>query len=283
MYTERSFKEELARIWSTVTSFKPHWYTMGSQQIEINDAWEMYQNARGSNLSELLLGEMKLRSQLEVLKNFGTTSGTETTMERHTLYDDKKKLISPGQVNETLRQGKGYKKDDGIAHIRRGSVLNDGWWWPFKNDAWVIGGIHGLKRFHLTMASAPDDLLWDGKDGRPRVLGRELLGLSAFGYSLIGVPAWAKKDPPAKGTTVATVTPSTATTPKAPVKTTPVSPGDIRATIGNVFAPQTKTAAQAATFTAYYDALSKVKSIDDIKNGILTKEIAFDKYDFSKI
>jgi hypothetical protein len=198
-------------------------------------------------------------------------------MERGTLHDDKNKLVRSGQVNESVmsRVGKGYRKDDGIAHIRRGSVLNDGWWWPFKNDAWVIGGIHGLKRFHLTMASAPDDLIWDGKDKRPRVLGRELLGLAAFGYSLIGVPSWAKKDP--------APTTATATGPKAPVKTTPVAATDIRAAIGNVFAPQAKTKAQGATFTAYYSFLAKVTSIDDIKNGILKNEVAFDAYDFSKI
>ena len=280
MYTEKSFKDELGRIWSTVTSFKPHWYKMGSQEIEINDAWAMYQNARDSNLSELLLGDLKLRSQLEVLKNFGTTSGTESTMERGTLYDDKKNVVRPAQVNKTVMDqlGKSYRRGDGIAHIRRGSVLNDGWWWPFKNDAWVIGGIHGLKRFHLSMASAPDDLIWDSSDRRPRVLGRELLGLAAFGYSLIGVPSWAKKDP-----TPTTATAPTKGGPKPVVKTTPVPADTIRATIGNVFAPQSKLTAQGATFTAYYEALAKVTSIDDIKNGILKNEVAFEAYDFAKI
>lgn len=278
MYTEKTFKEELDRIWSTVTSFKPHWYKIGTQEIEIKDAWAMYQNARDSTLSELLLGDLKLRSQIEVLKNFGTTSGTESTMERKTLIDDKKKQIFPSQVNASVmtRVGKAYRAADGIAHIRRGSVLNDGWWWPFKNDAWVIGGIHGLKRFHLAMASAPDDLIWDTADRRPRVLGRELLGLAAFGYSLIGVPSWAKKEPAPTGTPL-----PTGATPV--VKTTPVAANDIRATIGNVFAPQSRKDAQGATFTAYYAALAKVTAIGDIKNGILSKEVAFDAYDFSKL
>lgn len=278
MYTETTFKAELELIWSTVTSFKPHWYKMGSKEVEINDAWAMYLNARNSNLSELLLGDLKLRSQIEVLKNFGTTSGTETTMERGTLFNGKKK-VNTGQVITSVkkRRGKGYRGSDGIAHIRCGSVLNDGWWWPFKNDAWVMGGIHGLKRFHLTMASAPDDLVWDQPNGRPRVLGRELLGLAAFGYSLIGVPSWAKKDPVAPVTTPPTVG------PKPPVKTTPVPAQNIRDMIGNVFAPQVKATAQAGTFTEYYAALARVTSINDIKNGILKNEVAFDSYDFSKI
>jgi hypothetical protein len=276
VYNKGTFEAELISIWDKVKSYKPHWYQMAKQEIEIEDAWEMYNNARNSKLSELLLGDLKLRSQVEVLKNFGTTSGTVSTMERKTLFDDAKRPIFPVAVNEAVREqlGSTYRKNDGIAHMRLGSVLNDGYWWPFKNDAWVLGGIHGLKRFHLAMASAPDDLIWDGSAKRPRVLGRELLGLAAFGYSLIGVPSWAKKDP---------VPVTTGTGPKPPVKTTPVAADTIRATIGNVFAPVSKKAAEAATFKAYYAALDKATAIGDIKNGILTNEVAFDKYDFAKI
>ena len=266
MYDENAFTAELKLIWSTVTSFKPGWYKMGSQDVEIKDAWQMYKNARDCNLPELLLGDLKLRSQIEVLKNFGTTSGTESTMERKTLVDDKGATVYPSIVNADVmtRVGKAYKSGDGIAHIRRGSVLNDGWWWPFKNDAWVIGGIHGLKRFHLTMAKAPDDLLWDTKDKRPRVLGRELLGLGAFGYKLIGVPSWAKLDPSTPRPTAEQLKNKT---PTAALKTIPVAPKDVREAIGNVFAPQLKVSATGATFTAYYAALSKITKIEDIKGA----------------
>src|SRR5882724_11418708 len=183
----------------------------------------MYQNARQSTLDELLLGDVKLRSEIEVLKNFGTTSGSESTMERETLFDSKNKKVTSDDVQATVKSARGsaYQLPEGVTHIRRGSVLDDGWWWPFKNDAWVIGGVHGLKRFHLAMAKASDDLLWDASSKRPRVLGRELLGLAAFGYSLIGVPGWSKKSPPPATTTVTPVSPTTTTTPPA-VKTTPV-------------------------------------------------------------
>ena len=281
MYTETTFRDEIQKIWTDIQAFKPAWYKMGSRDIEINDAWEMYEHARTSNLSELLLGDVKLRSQLEVLNNFGTTSGTETTMERNTLVGEKKQKISPANVQATLKEqlGKAYRAQDGIALIRRGSVLNDGWWWPFKNDAWVIGGIHGLKRFHMTMAAVPDDLLWDTGDKRPRVLGRELTGLATFGYKLIGVPAWAKRDP----NDPVPIPKSGENAPKAPIKTIPVPAKDVREAIGNVFAPQVKTTATGATFTLYYEALKKIKGIDEIKNGILKDEVDFEKYDFSKI
>lgn len=279
MYSETSFRAELTRIWSTVMSFKPRWYKVTSQKVEIDDAWQMYLNARNSNLAELLLGDVKLRSQIEVLKNFGTTSGTETTMERQTLFDDKNAKIFPAQVNATVMaaKGQGYRRDDGIAHIRRGSVLNDGWWWPFKNDAWVIGGIHGLKRFHLTLAKVPDDLLWDAGDARPRVLGRELLGLAAGGYALIGLPSWAIQSPTRSEI-------KTAPEPsKVAVTNTPVAAQHVREMIGHVFAPQNRQGAQGLTFGNYYAALGKVTSIADIKDGILSKEVDFDSYDFSKV
>jgi hypothetical protein len=279
MYTKDTFKRELEGLWSTrVLPLKPVWYTIGTMKVEIDDAWEMYLNAYKSTLSELLLGDVALRSKLDVLQNFGTTSGTQSTMERQTLYDGKTKIY-PSNVNKTVMDStKSYKKQDGIDHIRRGSVLNDGWWWPFKNDAWVIGGIHGLKRFHLTMASVPDDLIWDTSAMRLRVLGRELLGLAAFGYSLIGVPSWVKKDtPPTKAV------PAPTTTPQPAVKTTPVPPDSIRKTIGNVFAPLSKLKAQGATFTTYYAELAKVKAVNDIRDGILKNEVAYEKYDFGKI
>lgn len=44
------------------------------------------------------------------------------------------------------------------------------------------------------------------------------------------------------------------------MQTRPVLADSIRATIGNVFAPQSKLTAQEATFTAYYAALAKVMS-----------------------
>ena len=279
MYEKKAFEAELTKLWAKILSNKPSWYKVGTKALEISDAWEMYQNARQSTLSELLLGDVKLRSQIEVLKNFGTTSGTETTMERKTLKDSGNKPIFPNDVksSQQIRLGKGYTKELGVAHIRRGSVLNDGWWWTLKNDAWVLGGVHGLKRFHLTMGSVPDDLIWDSKAGRPRVLGRELVGLAAAGYSLIGVPSWAIQSP-TRTEVAKSKEPS-----KVTFTTTPVSSASVRDAIGMVFAPQNADTASALTLTTYYDALAKVKSIDDIKGGILGKEVAYEKYDFAKI
>src|SRR5260221_13323913 len=124
MYTKASFTDELKRIWTTITAFKPSWYKMGSQEVEITDAWKMYQNARQSTLDELLLGDVKLRSEIEVLKNFGTTSGSESTMERETLFDAKNKKVTSDDVQATVKSARGsaYQLPEGVTHIRRGSV-----------------------------------------------------------------------------------------------------------------------------------------------------------------
>ena len=57
LYDENAFTAELKLIWSTVTSLKPRWYKMGSQNVEIEDAWRMYKNAPDCNLPELLMGD----------------------------------------------------------------------------------------------------------------------------------------------------------------------------------------------------------------------------------
>ncbi|WAG76930.1 hypothetical protein LMK08_16275 [Metapseudomonas furukawaii] len=294
IYTRESLSQEVKPRWSVITSplVKPDWYVLGTQEQEIDEAWALYSNTRGSLLSELLLGDMKLRSQVEILKNFGTTSGTATTMERGTLFEagsstrtissatvqtSVKQLLRQNQAMSGTAQGaitplpKEIVADTG-QHLRKGSVLNDGWWWPFKNDAWILGGVHGLKRFHLALATVPDELLWDKASKRPRVLGRELLGLHLAGYKLIGLPAWTiKKTWNAWG--------------KEQSSTTPVSAKTIRESIGFVFAPTSKVTAESLTFTGYQEAINALTGIDDIKNTILNEAeaIAFDAYDFDKV
>jgi hypothetical protein len=298
MYGKDIFDAELRKNWATAEATRPKWYTMGSQDSEIHGAWKLYGNALESTLPELLLGEMKLRSSLDVLNNFGTTSGVETTMERGTLKDGKNRNVGVDATTETLtaQMGKAFNAAAGIAHIRRGSVLNDGWWWPLKNDAWMLGGIHGLKRFHLALEAVPDDLIWDAKAGRPRVLGRELIGLRAAGYSLIGLPSWEipAPKPASGGTTPPTPSPAPSKPSWAslvagptvkPAQTGPkkVAPADVRRAIGFVFAPKSADTARTLTFKAYWDELAKIKTINDIKNTILKDEVLFKDYDFGKV
>ncbi|QRY79203.1 hypothetical protein JVX91_27155 [Pseudomonas sp. PDNC002] len=296
--SDMDIKNELTPHWSVICStMKPIWYKFrGKTQDEqiTNEsaaAWRVYSNTKASTLDELLLGDLKLRSHVEIMNNFGTTSGSVTTLERGTLHGDGNQVIGPEQITATIRKNmiasgiitetQTDKPPAYIAnvtrHFRNGSVLNDGFWWPLINDAWLIGGVHSFKRFHLALASIDEGLLWDSspkpKGPRLRMLGRELIGLHEAGYRLIGLPAWAIKKEHVDEEGQKTET------------RTPVASSSVRATIGYVFAPTEKTKALALSFTSYRAAIDNFKSLDDIRSAILdeSKALAFDAYDFSKI
>ncbi|MDE2396956.1 MAG: hypothetical protein KGM91_16095 [Burkholderiales bacterium] len=63
-----------------------------------------------------------MRTDIGLMQNFGTASGTKTTAERGTLLNDKKAAIPARNITA---------KVDGPMStniLRKGSVLNDGWW-----------------------------------------------------------------------------------------------------------------------------------------------------------
>jgi len=167
MYDKKSdFEAEIKSLEGVYRSQMPKWYhpaqTWGG---EIDHAWLLYSNARSNDLGMLILGGEELRSDKDLLANFGTTAAAPAQNEsQDTTF---KPGVRPSAKNKT------------------GSVLKEKYWWPMMNDAWVLGGIHGLSEFHLATAS-PDSVtnaeLWEGKLRRARVLGREMIGLSAFGY-----------------------------------------------------------------------------------------------------
>ena len=257
------FESEVSSLWADIMKWRPSWYKTYPRfkKIEIDDAWALFENSKNSLLREQLLGDVSLRSDKPVLRNFGTASGTESTMERGTLKDKGKRPVRVKQVQSSLKRAEGtrYTAQQGTDHIRKGSVLNDGYWWPFKNDAWVLGCVQGLKIFHLAMSTVPDSLLWDDKAGRPRVLGRELIGIHTFGYKRVAHFAADKQTG----------------------KPTEMTKG--RALIGIVFAPQDKAAAEGATFKQYYDALPKYTSLQSIRDLALSTAVPFDKYDYGKV
>jgi len=141
-------------------------------------------------------------------------------------------------------------------HVRKGSVLNDNFWWPFKNDSWILGGVHGLRFFHLTMAKVPDTLIWASKENRPRMLGRELIGLKEFGYSWVAEFGKGKK-------------PS-------------ISQKLINLT-GMVFAPTDRSKAEGASFEKYRNAIKKYTSEQSISDAMLKSPIPYSKYDYKSI
>ncbi len=264
LYTE--FEGEIDKMWSEVISEKPHWYSWDlklaeNKEFELKDGWAIYCNTRGSSLSELLLGDVKMRGDIGLLRNFGATSGSRSTIEHGSAWTGKPRKSHRILVDEVLESVATLpaKMRDYEGHLRRGSVLNDAYWWPFKNDAWVVGGVHGLKLFHLALGSVEDDLLWDDAAGRPRVLGRELIGIYAFGYKRISHTRTVK-----------------GLDGKEKVE-------DTSELVGMAFAPQDKKQAQGATFIQYHAALKNFKDLKSIRDQILTPAVAYADYDYKKV
>lgn len=224
--------------------------------LEYEDGWLLYNNAKTSNFNSLILGEKDIRITIDILRNLGTTAGMDTVMKMRSTptYLETNKKGATKKVNKLLTEEKivpkGYKEKEWATLMHKGSVLNDGWWWPYKNDAWILGGVHGLRSFHISpSAVGKDKNLWDNKDGRPAMLGRELIGLKAFGYKRI----------------------------KADKSNGYLNVHEY------VYAPGTKKVAFAASFTKYYDAIKKVTSIKELKKFIDFETITHSKYDFKKL
>lgn len=163
-----------------VNDHRPRWMKkdeiLNNKPKQKEVAAQLYANARNSELEFMLLGNAKLRSDQALLRNFGTTAETP--------------------LKQLAKRG---------ASSRQGSILNQKDWWPLQNDAWLLGAVHGKKKFHITQSKhdatarhwalgpeLKDEDIWDkGKSPRdvprPTVLGRELLALKKMGYKTVSM------------------------------------------------------------------------------------------------
>lgn len=259
--SHKDFSQEILSIWGDIKTQKPFWYKKNLDndsiiEAEILDAWLLYENARNSSLREMLLGDVGLRSDLPVLNNFGVTTGSKSAIELGTVYKDKYALkVDDILESVTQSRDKNLSQEDVRKHLQNGSILNDGSWWPFKNDAWVLGAVHGLKIFHLGMQTIPNKLLWDGGANRPRVLGRELIGLAAFGYKRVIHLAKDKKTELQMA----------------------------RQLVGMVWGPTSRDDAEGATFTEYYKQLAAITNYGKLQSFALGNTIGYGQYDYAKL
>ena len=126
----------------------------------IDFCYSVYNNAATNKLEALVVGR--------IVKRDGT--GTRINLEKvgYGLDDDERTNFI------TTKAGK-----DGV-----GSVLGvDGSDWELSlNDSWLMGGIHARHDFYLASPRTKDNIL-DSTYGAT-VTGRELLGLTTFGYTL---------------------------------------------------------------------------------------------------
>lgn len=162
MYTRESFIAEAERCRDAIRTVAPPWHAnLPTIEDPYAYGFSMYENARRSSLGLLVLGDASIRGDRDLLVNLGVSSVTA---------DDAAGVVTGDEIEERRS---------------RGAVLNELRWWPFVNDCWVLGGIHGRMEFHLGREQWPvEDEVWDGGTGRPRMLGRELMILSVAGYAL---------------------------------------------------------------------------------------------------
>jgi hypothetical protein len=157
MYDATTLTDALSNLYDVYLRQNPDWHRLSSKDEEIENAWAVYSYASATQTQSLILGDSSIRSDEDLLRNFGTTA------------------------NHPMQE-----QDPEGASNQKGSVLSERLWWPMINDAWVLGGANSLTPFYLAFgAQPPDERLWDDRAGRPRVLGRELWGLFHFGYRRI--------------------------------------------------------------------------------------------------
>jgi hypothetical protein len=320
IYTQHSLTAEIGTMWLRIQMDLPNWHPLHRTKIgklssdkeqritneTIKNAWDVYRHSSASLLAEMLLGDVKLRSEVSILQNFGTTAGSQTSMARLLLppfatEDAVTKALTDQTVQHGIAKAEGIrlgKSTDTLVTptskaelLYQGCVLNDGFWWPLINDCWVLGAVHNLKVFHLALADIPEGLLWDAGEKRCRVLGRELIGLIAAGYALIGLPDWAAPktisadDPDPSWVRKETLVPNDprlkSEFSQARALNRVANATEIRQALGFTFAPTKKATATALSITTYLTEIDKYKSAKEIKDAIIGREVSYANYDYA--
>lgn len=196
------------------------WWSWGNQDLSttIYKAWKLYDAAAKNQLGTLLLGDAKIRTNADLVMNFGLTSGSGIGA------DELKQIQTLTEKRQSLA---GARAGPVVGVLGPGSILNDQQWTPLMNDSFILGGVHMNDDFHwaeeefdrYTMLGAQEFLqrrevfnkgtaapvglrrdekyyqdkwkhyilgrsnFWTG--GLARVFARELIGLKTFGYKAV--------------------------------------------------------------------------------------------------
>lgn len=246
MWDKQTFMNNADQNWTQIAGMKPTFFTKsahaavrhetGAKRVTKDDeqdvpyfmqtyAYKMYAHAAEASPGCLLLGKQSMRAKKELLANFGVTAVVpkETTLKR-------------------LKEASGDMEVEGLS--THGAIQSDENWLPFFNDAWLLGGVHSLKIFYLdakpTSTGWLDEVaVWNDGARRPRILGREVATLHAFGYRRVK----------------------------------PTSERFLGLTLG----PTDKSAATGADFGRIFTAMSRVGSAADVLDK-LRDEVAYENY-----
>ncbi|WP_068470151.1 hypothetical protein [Candidatus Protochlamydia phocaeensis] len=177
-YTEKTLFAETIVQWSRISREVPNpSMRLESPKKEVKRAFEAYINAFKGLLPLVLLGGKEIRT-LEYEKNFGVLAIKESQVDEKVMGAFLRTTFS--SLQESLSLKKRVK-----LHVTEGAILNATKWWLYINDLAILGAIHADKEFHVVSEekeSLPFEDLWDVKNARPRVLGRELAMLMIAGY-----------------------------------------------------------------------------------------------------
>jgi hypothetical protein len=164
----------------------------------------------------LPLGDTKIRSDAELVSNFGVSDAEAPPPTTSTSTSTMTSTSGPTPIGTMARAGSSTSTSTSSSASPPGAILSNKKWSPMLNDAFIIGGVHMCEQF--VFAPVGDDLsfigslapggaggspkqqqidaaipawraffqtksylLWDR--GYPRVFVRELLGLQKFGYT----------------------------------------------------------------------------------------------------
>jgi len=178
-FLEAQFKGMWNEVWKEHPGNSRGKAGVGTPRVEARRCSQLYNNAKTQKLSFVVLGETSIRQDETLLKNLGTIS-TNPVMSKKII----KKYLS------NAFQGEGTQKINKLTreHLMKGAVLNEGNWFILPNDMVMLGVIHSGKECHIATNEGKipsKDTLWDDKEMRPRVLGRELLQLYDAGYRIV--------------------------------------------------------------------------------------------------
>lgn len=196
--------------------------------------WTLYQRTYQNQLDLLLLGSRDTRKDDDLLRNFGTTSVTAIDESRGVFLGESIRYVKRRMEESGIGDMQGY---DGMS-ATHGSILGEKRWVPVLNDIWLVAGCHRLSSFYV--GALKDGTMWSKSQDRPRILGREILGLLACGYAMLDTPQ--------------------------------------SELTGTVFVPRDKDLAQGASLTRIGQAAASVTSLAALKMQIQASTIPRDSY-----
>ena len=174
-------------------------------------SWLAYEKTGGATAGSLILGDTKLRSDEDLVMNFGLSSadGVQEEESRRMVEDimNKRKVIAAGTSSSTTTTTFSVPPPPPVPVVGSGSILSTRGWSPLLNDSFIMGGVHAGHQFHVALNNdetgvfartrnaglsvrdnwrlflrANPRMLWDGERGLPRVLMREFICLQASDY-----------------------------------------------------------------------------------------------------